>query len=410
MHRALGRLLVSWAPLGLLIAAFLVTRDPSLVPRPLALLAGEIAYLALGAALLLGLAFNRGRTFFSAVVMSLAFGACKHYLAGGIGDLTPRTVYAMLCILAPLTLMALAILEERGTTGGQALLRVALIAAACAVPAAILYTGDQALIRWAYVKLVEAPLPIKTPIPQLGILAIAASLIGTVVLGGRLGRPVPVSTLWTIAALAGGLHSVTTALGAAAYFAAAGLILSLAVLSVSYRMAFQDELTALPSRRALEEALRAVGGTYAIGVVDVDHFKRLNDTYGHDVGDQVLRMIGARLVDMAGGGRAFRYGGEEFAVLFSGKDAKGALPHLEELRAAIAGYRIAIRSDQRERRLDLRNGRSAKERSEPETINVTVSIGVAARSAEHPDTKSVFNAADAALYRAKREGRNRVCA
>jgi diguanylate cyclase (GGDEF)-like protein len=410
MHRLLGRFLVAAVPPGLLIVAFLVTRDPARLPRPVAALADEITYLALGAAVLLGLAFNRGRTFFAAVVALLAFGAYEYYLVGGIDGPRPRTVYAALCILAPLVLMVLAILEERGTTGAQALLRVILIAAACAVPAAILYAGDQTLIRWAYVRLVEAPLPVKTPIPQVGILAIAASLVGTVLLAGRHGRPVPLSALWTIVALAGGLHSVATGPGASAYFTAAGLILSLAVLGVSYRMAFQDELTALPSRRALEEALRAVGGTYAIGMVDVDHFKRLNDAYGHDVGDQVLRMVGAKLMDVAGGGRAFRYGGEEFAVLFPGKDAQGALPHLEELRAAIAGYRIAIRSDHRERRLGSRTDRPAKENSEPETINVTVSIGVAERSGAHPDPRSVVKAADAALYRAKREGRNRVCA
>ena len=80
-----------------------------------------------------------------------------------------------------------------------------------------------------------------------------------------------------------------------AFMSAAGVILLAAVLQESHRLAFRDELTNLPSRRALEERLTGLGPTYAIGMIDVDHFKQFNDAHGHHIGDQVLKLVAARL-------------------------------------------------------------------------------------------------------------------
>ena len=105
------------------------------------------------------------------------------------------------------------------------------------------------------------------------------------------------------------------------------LVLILAIIQDSHNMAFRDDMTGIPSRRALNDLLRGLGSRYAIAMFDVDHFKRFNDTYGHDVGDQVLKVVAGRLMAVSGGGRSFRYGGEEFTVVFSGKGAKDAAPH-----------------------------------------------------------------------------------
>ena len=172
-------------------------------------------------------------------------------------------------------------------------------------------------------------------------------------------------------------------------------------------MAFRDELTGLPGRRALDERLKATGRSYAVAMVDVDHFKKFNDTHGHDVGDQVLKLVASRLAGVGGGGIAFRYGGEEFTILFPGKDADEALPHLEQLRADIAGYRMALRAPDRPRR--TRSGKRRRGASGgTKSLSVTVSIGVAARTPRHDEPEAVIKAADRALYRAKRGGRNRV--
>jgi diguanylate cyclase (GGDEF)-like protein len=140
-------------------------------------------------------------------------------------------------------------------------------------------------------------------------------------------------------------------------------------------------------------------------MVDVDHFKRFNDEHGHDVGDQLLRMVGARLADIGGGGRAFRYGGEEFAVLFQGKDVDEVRGHLEALRRTIEGSPFTLRGLGRPR---VRPEAPAPA-ADRQRIAVTVSIGAASADGHEPGAEEVVRAADQALYRAKQAGRNRVC-
>jgi len=84
-------------------------------------------------------------------------------------------------------------------------------------------------------------------------------------------------------------------------------------------MAYLDELTGLLSRRALNEYMMMLGRSYTIAMLDVDYFKKFNDTFGHDMSDQVLKMVGSKMRKVGGGGKAYRYGGEEFTVFFPRK-------------------------------------------------------------------------------------------
>ena len=104
---------------------------------------------------------------------------------------------------------------------------------------------------------------------------------------------------------------------------AAALCLVWGLLRSSHAMAYRDELTGLPGRRALNERLKMLGGNFTIAMLDVDHFKRFNDTYGHDVGDEVLKLVASRIRRVGGGGTAYRYGGEEFCIVFPRKDCRG---------------------------------------------------------------------------------------
>jgi PleD family two-component response regulator len=142
-------------------------------------------------------------------------------------------------------------------------------------------------------------------------------------------------------------------------------------------------------------------------MLDVDHFKQFNDTHGHDVGDQVLKLVGGQLALIEGGGRAFRYGGEEFSVLFAEASVRDSLPHLEKARKAIEGYGMAVRGGDRPENRKQGSGRRGEGAAET-ILSVTVSIGVAATDAEHDTPAKVIKAADEALYRAKQGGRNRV--
>ena len=139
--------------------------------------------------------------------------------------------------------------------------------------------------------------------------------------------------------------------------------------------------------------------------VDADHFKRFNDTYGHDVGDQVLRMVASRLGGVSGGGKAFRYGGEEFSVIFPNKSTKDAAPHLEALRRAVAASRFPVRGPGHPRKKPPTPKPSVASRKE---VSVTVSIDVADYVDRGTDPQRVLKSADKALYRAKSAGRNRV--
>lgn len=185
------------------------------------------------------------------------------------------------------------------------------------------------------------------------------------------------------------------------------LMLVTAVAHEAYQMAFRDELTGLPGRRALNERLLRLGRQYVIAMSDVDHFKRFNDTHGHDVGDQVLRVVAAQLRKVGGGGRAYRYGGEEFVVVFPGKTLDECLPHLEALRNSIEMYVLKLR-DQETRPKDDQLGRQGRKRQAAGSASVTISIGVAERQLTQRSTDEVIKAADKALYNAKSAGRNCV--
>ncbi len=182
------------------------------------------------------------------------------------------------------------------------------------------------------------------------------------------------------------------------FLAAAGLAL-LGIAYTGYRMAFLDTLSGLPNRRALDETLSRLSGGFALAMVDIDHFKAFNDTHGHEAGDRVLREV-ARLLAKHAGGRAFRYGGEEFCVTYAGQDATDAQQRLDAARAAIEACQID---------LPPKPGKSAtRGKARRAKVSVTVSGGCAERGPQRRSAAEVLKSADQALYKAKAKGRNRV--
>lgn len=184
-----------------------------------------------------------------------------------------------------------------------------------------------------------------------------------------------------------------------------GLILLVSFVLTSYDVAYKDKLTELPSRRSFDEAITGLGNKYSIGLVDIDFFKKFNDKYGHDVGDQVLKLVASRLGKVGGGGKSYRYGGEEFAILFPNKDSDHCYNHLENLRKDIEKQQFSVRGKKRPGKkptipVFFRRAKNEK---------ITVSIGVAQKSEKLNNVQDVIKAADDALYKAKKDGRNRVC-
>jgi diguanylate cyclase (GGDEF)-like protein len=245
------------------------------------------------------------------------------------------------------------------------------------------------------------------PTPLAGRLVFAAAFAAAVWRAWPEFRPIPVGNAAAIAAFFLAAEWAGSSGAYAVFMGATGMLLIAALLHESHQLAFRDQLTGLPGRRALEERMRSLGERYAIGMVDVDHFKQFNDTHGHEVGDQVLKLVGGRLAEVDGGGIAYRYGGEEFAVLFPGSNIAEAQQALEAIRGSIEAYRMAVRGTDRPRATD-EGTRRRGERIADKRLSVTVSIGVAEPSDERATPRTVLRASDEALYRAKKAGRNRV--
>jgi len=211
-----------------------------------------------------------------------------------------------------------------------------------------------------------------------------------------------VMSLWSIAI---GLILTDDIPVTALYIIIASLILVIAIIIHAYRLAYRDELTQLPSRRALKQQLLSLGKNYSIAMVDVDHFKKLNDNYGHDTGDEILKMLANQLRAVRGGGRPFRYGGEEFTLVFPGMDAAESSIYLNALREKIANTPFMLRHHSKRPR---NKPRVQKKRKRAKKINISVSIGVAEKTARDINPSDVIKAADEALYTAKKKGRNKV--
>jgi diguanylate cyclase (GGDEF)-like protein len=212
--------------------------------------------------------------------------------------------------------------------------------------------------------------------------------------------------IWWLACIALfiSMSFVLNILVAAIYISIAALIISIGIIINAYNLAYRDELTQLPSRRALKQQLLALGKTYTIAMVDVDHFKKLNDTYGHDVGDDVLKLLAKLLSEIEGSGKPFRYGGEEFTLVFPGKDIDHAADYLEDLRKRIATTPFVIRHKKRPRKKPEKK----KQPDKTTELEITVSIGAAEKQDKHENPQDVIKSADNALYKAKQKGRDQV--
>ena len=356
--------------------------------------------LVAAAGLFFGWRFNRSRLLFVLAVLVLADRALALYPGEPAVTLT-------VAALLPLNLALIAAYRERGVITPRGLCRLGLIAAQAATAAWLWKNAPDPLLAALGRPLISSPLfdrlPATLPQPLLAVLLLAALLLLAVFL--RRPGPLEGGFFWAlvvaVAPVLLGMQGFSLTLG----FTTAGLILLAAVIETSHRLAFRDELTGLPARRALNEALLKVGRRYTVAMVDVDHFKKVNDRHGHDIGDQVLKMVASRLAQVRGGGVAFRYGGEEFTVLFPGKGVGEALPHLERLREGIEASAFTLRHKSRPKNQPAK----APKQVGRNRLAVTVSIGAAERGGTATRSEAVVKAADQALYRAKHSGRNRIC-
>ncbi len=344
--------------------------------------------------------FHSSRVFFTLILLLIA-----HQALAGVGGAShavspsSEVAFRAIAFLLPLNYALICLMEERGLTK------------ASTIPFSVLIFA-QAVILAVLCRSAEA-------LPSSSSHLHHAHWIPTL----------PAYTIFVFAgagfvALAKFFFTCKTLDGSFLWSLVAGWVLAFSIIENSYLLAYHDELTGLPSRRAFNEMAMRLQPSYCLAVVDIDHFKRFNDTYGHDVGDQVLRLVAAKLADVTGGGQAFRCGGEEFNIVFPGKKVHEVTDHLERLRKVIESSEFHMRGHDRRqirRGADRRRERPAKARTKktntvadlvqpgfPGVLSVTVSMGVAMSDTPLSNPDSVLMDADKALYRAKEGGRNRV--
>ncbi len=382
------------APVLLLAVALLVLGSEELLLD----ITGSYRWVVYGLGFALAGGFHRSRIF----VVVLGLGALDLVTSGA-----PETdILSALGTVLLVLIGALSLMRDRGVASSTGVAQIAASLVLAGVPA-LWFRDSVSVEAFLNMELVWGWMTRWTGLPQavvfFAVVSLTASAYGVYRWRGAVER----SLLWCQLTVLLAIHPRTSWAADSLLLMAAGVILAITVLQKTYAMAYRDDLTGLPARRALMRDLDALGTTYTVAMVDVDHFKLFNDKHGHDVGDQVLKLVASELAGVQGGGKAYRYGGEEFTLLFPGKVRDETIVHLNAVRVAVEGAAFSLRSWQRpKQKPSLENEPPQVQTSR--RLSVTVSIGVSDSAEADLPPGQILKNADEALYRAKDQGRNRV--
>jgi diguanylate cyclase (GGDEF)-like protein len=387
-----------------MLAGFVNWYTPSLESDQLSLLS-QLPYILCGLAAFVAILANHSRELGAALIMLTCYWLIRQYLQAPLDTEPAGQTYGLISLCLPLLLGILVVLPNTGWRRLEFLVLISFIS--------IFVLVITSLFQWQ-------PLWLSTLSPELrestflglkisstaSLLFIAAFMIGLLLplLKSRsLDTSLPGCIIFSFITLAWfQLPHISATL-----FSASGLLLIINQTHSLLNMVYRDELTQIPNRRALLRDARNAGNTYALAMVDVDHFKKINDQYGHDLGDQVLKAIAAKLCQVTGGGRAYRFGGEEFCLLFKGKTADKVTDNLEALRKIIAEYDMTAR-DKESRPWRQNTGEKNRGTSRSKgNIRATVSMGLSDTNGSL-DFDAVLQSADRAMYQAKEGGRNQI--
>lgn len=376
-------------------------------------------YAAAGLAGVLCWRFKRSRGVFATGLILLGFWLVSFPLASGMQyDAVSLVGYAAYADLLPIFFCILVLMGDRGLLTPWGILFFSAVAFCGALFLTVVDGGwglltpqvaqdlQNLFATTLHHRLLPSWADMWTWLPQPAMVHTFLAVVFLLLRAFFLADPLEVGFLGALLCTAAGLHCVGNPSASGLFFFAAFVSLIVPLFQDSYRMAFLDELTEIPSRRAMTADFKKLGGCYALAMCDIDHFKKFNDTYGHDVGDDVLRMVATHLNRVSGGGSAYRYGGEEFAILFPNSNTTDAQPHLEQIRANIENSPFTLRANDR-----AGSGAKGRGKATPkprETVSVTISIGVAERKDQRQQPEDVLKEADKALYKAKNSGRNQV--
>ncbi|MCW8900812.1 MAG: GGDEF domain-containing protein [Gammaproteobacteria bacterium] len=350
--------------------------------------------------------FHHSREFNLFLLFTIIYIALDKYIWDSDLKVDRQLAYLLLVALIPINYLYNFLSRERGILNQYGIRRFVILAAQLYCIAWLLehpYPPLKEFITFTYFKY-----------SIFKITAITQPLIFALLFTGLI---LMFRLLQTSSILVSGIFSSFIAITTAMHFSQqpqlatmfvliAGSLIIISITINAYSLAYLDELTNLPSRRALSQNISTLGKSYSIAMVDVDHFKKFNDKYGHDIGDQVLKKLASQLRQVRGG-KAFRYGGEEFTLLFPNKNLHEAKMFCNELCKSVANSPFMLRNKKRPKSKQA-DGTYKRIQKDAKPLKITISIGLAERSQELLTAEEVIKQADKALYKAKNNGRNQV--
>jgi diguanylate cyclase (GGDEF)-like protein len=395
-----------------LILRYLVADQSLSTPSQLDFLLLQLPYILLGLAALIALLSNHALEAGITISLLCAYWLIQSFLQSPLNSQPTGQVFYLLTLLSPALLITYALLPQSSCLQLQGLLAILLAPLLILVVAGLLAINHQLFLDSATRALsnglnglVGTHLSTLSWIMYfiaislcLGLSLYQQQSIHNSILGCSLMSLITYGWIQ--------LNSVS-----AFMFSGMGLLLTINLTISLLQIGYRDDLTQIGNRRALQQTAKTLRGPYSIAMVDADYFKKINDRFGHDLGDQALRVIASLLKQTAEGGKPFRYGGEEFCLLFKGKTEQEVLDTLEACRQAIANYDMVVR-DKNHRPAKLKQGETRRGASKRKSnLRLTVSIGVASSDSANLNGslnpfEQVLKSADQALYRAKASGRN----
>ncbi|WP_375749883.1 GGDEF domain-containing protein [Vibrio sp. HN007] len=369
-------------------------------------LATNLPYLLFVICIMLCQLFNQGRIGMVTVAMCITYYVIQTRLQSPLSTGTTKLEFLLLAFIFPVACITASLYKECKllTTKGLSYLAIIGMLIGWGV-ITVIHVQDAGLSDFWEAVLYNIPEMSKLPVLLFLYSFFVSCWYGIQVLNHNKSIDVAIYTCLVLTLLTFVLFDtnyISTTL-----FSLSGIMLIVTVISTSHELAYIDQLTEIPGRRALETEMRHLGRKYTIAMLDVDHFKKFNDTYGHDTGDDVLKLVASKMMKTRGKAKVYRYGGEEFTVLFKGKYVDNAEPFLEELRESIANYEMTLRNMDNRPKDNKVGSKQRKKQNASNTVSVTISIGMAdSYDTKNPET--VLKAADEALYRAKQSGRNCV--
>ena len=302
----LRSLFVFFLPGGLIVAAAALATQYDLLTQWLDKIENIAPYLILAIGVILGWRFHRSRLAFVIFILFLSERSLFYYGSGGVLTFGhENNILLINGILLPLNIALFYLVRERGIFNLGGIARIIFILLQPLIFYLLLRLQPD-LFQYLSHQFITLPtlqnLPLSQPVLLINSIVLLLFFTGSVFSRSPVGRGFFWALITTLLALIAKYYGQSPIL----YYCAAEIIIIISVIEAAYAMAFHDELTGLPARRALNSALHGLGRHYAIAMLDIDYFKKFNDRFGHDVGDQVLCMVASHLRRVGGGGRPLK--------------------------------------------------------------------------------------------------------